>query len=495
MSHRVVTTVLTICAACGLGSQAIARASLQPSPVLYLAQSGTPTQPQPSPGIQELQSRLTELGYYSGPVDGIFNAETRDALSAFQRDNGLVGTGILDPMTRQRLVNPIEAPAPTGNGTPEQPTTDLPTPDATAAPDATVAPEPPNVLTQPGTSAPLPPAPEGAAPEDLIEAAPSDDLIDESNPLPLDEEGEAIAPEEPAAIEGDGIELDSDTNGALDEAVEETPNEGGLSRILLLGLAIMALGALGTGLVLWLAKRGTTSQAPDETPTDWEAPLEDESVPAYRTDVRRSSAKPQPPSPSPRLQNGQQAAVEAADQSAFYIEHQSLPLDTVPEAKVAKINIIDELIRDLHNPDPAIRHKTIWELGQRGNSAAVQPLTSLLMEADSQEQGLILAALSEISIKTLKPMNRAVALALQDDNPEVRKNAIRDLTRIYDSLGQVGRMLGHATTDSDPEVRQTAQWALDQLNHMRFSANESAALMQESRGEMERLSEDGSSSR
>jgi hypothetical protein len=30
-------------------------------------------------------------------------------------------------------------------------------------------------------------------------------------------------------------------------------------------------------------------------------------------------------------------------------------------------------------------------------------------------------------------------------------------------------MLGHATEDEDPEVRQTASWALDQLNRIRRS--------------------------
>ena len=62
-----------------------------------------------------------------------------------------------------------------------------------------------------------------------------------------------------------------------------------------------------------------------------------------------------------------------------------------------------------------------------------------------------------------------MAIALQDDNPEVRKNAIRDLTRVYDLVVQISQMLGHATEDEDPEVRQTATWALAQLNRIRQS--------------------------
>ena len=85
-------------------------------------------------------------------------------------------------------------------------------------------------------------------------------------------------------------------------------------------------------------------------------------------------------------------------------------------------------------------------------------------------------------------------MALQDDNPEVRKNAIRDLTRIYDSLGQVGRMLGQASVDDDPEVRQTANWALDQLNKMRLTATDTARSLQDSRPPLEQRADDESSS-
>ena len=137
---------------------------------------------------------------------------------------------------------------------------------------------------------------------------------------------------------------------------------------------------------------------------------------------------------------------------------------TVP---LSQVDIIDGLVGELRNPDPVKRRKVIWELGQRGNSIAVQPLVDAMADADSKEKSLLLASLSEIGIRSLKPMNRALAIALQDNNPEVRKNAIRDLSRIYDLVIQISHMLGHATEDEDPEVRQTATWALDKLNHIR----------------------------
>lgn len=136
-------------------------------------------------------------------------------------------------------------------------------------------------------------------------------------------------------------------------------------------------------------------------------------------------------------------------------------------SKLAKIDIVDELIQDLRISDPTQRHKAIWELGQRGDTRAVQPLIDLLVDSDSKQHSLILSALSEIGVRTLKPMTRALAISLQDENAEVRKNAIRDLTRMYDGVAQLSHLLHNATNDSDPDVRDTAGWALGQLNRIR----------------------------
>ncbi len=144
--------------------------------------------------------------------------------------------------------------------------------------------------------------------------------------------------------------------------------------------------------------------------------------------------------------------------------------DTLPVKKntrLAKINIVDELIKDLQAPDPQKQRKAIWELAQRGDSRAVQPLVDLMIDSDSQQRSLILEALSQIGTKTLKPMNRALAVSLQDDNAEVRKNAIRDVTRIYELVAQISQMLCHAADDPDPEVQETARWAMSQLSRIR----------------------------
>ncbi|WP_445246898.1 HEAT repeat domain-containing protein [Microcoleus sp. OTE_8_concoct_300] len=132
-----------------------------------------------------------------------------------------------------------------------------------------------------------------------------------------------------------------------------------------------------------------------------------------------------------------------------------------------KVDIIEALIEDLQHLNPALRRKAIWELGQRGDSRAVEPLLDLLANSDSNQYSLILASLSEIGIRTLKPMNNAWSISLHNENPEVRKNAIRDLTRIYELVNQISYLLHRATDDPDPEVQETARWAINQLNRIR----------------------------
>ncbi|MEH2413049.1 peptidoglycan-binding protein [Nostoc sp.] len=136
-------------------------------------------------------------------------------------------------------------------------------------------------------------------------------------------------------------------------------------------------------------------------------------------------------------------------------------------SRLVKLNIVDELIQELRSSDPTKRRKAIWDLGQQGDSRAIQPMVDVMIDADSQESSLILAALAEIGTRTLKPMNRALAISIQDESPQVRQNAIRDLTRVYDMMGQMSQMLRHALEDPDAEVQATARYALTQMNRMR----------------------------
>lgn len=182
---------------------------------------------------------------------------------------------------------------------------------------------------------------------------------------------------------------------------------------------------------------------------------------------------PESPAAAPANFNSQNNNVSPVPEDRSIEEPPQLPpshadtLEVREPTRLAKINIVDELIKDLQNPDPTKRRKAIWELAQRGDSRAMQPLLELLIEADSKQRSLILEALSQIGSRSLKPMNRALAISLQDENAEVRKNAIRDLTRIYDMMAQVTQLLRHAVDDPDAEVQETARWALNQLGRIR----------------------------
>lgn len=234
-------------------------------------------------------------------------------------------------------------------------------------------------------------------------------------------------------------------------------SEGGLGQIFGLSLGLVALLA-SFGIGFYIANKGKREVEETE---GWDA-----------LDSNAGTAAPLPPSSN--IPDGDPfAASDERSNNALPAGGSQLATQTSGQigntAPLSQVDIIDGLVGELRNPDPVKRRKVIWELGQRGNSIAVQPLVDAMVDADSKEKSLLLASLSEIGIRSLKPMNRALAIALQDNNPEVRKNAIRDLSRIYDLVIQISHMLGHATEDEDPEVRQTATWALDKLNHIRKS--------------------------
>ncbi len=211
---------------------------------------------------------------------------------------------------------------------------------------------------------------------------------------------------------------------------------------LLLGLP---LG--GTALLYWKRQRSRVAAAlPDSLPDS-------------------PTAEPEPKA-EPEL-----AVSTASSSAAVTITHTA--------TRLAKIDIVEALVNDLQSPDIAQRRKAIWELGQSGDSRAVQPLVDLLMDADSQQRSLILGAVSEINARSLKPMNRALMLALQDQSPDVRRNAIRDVTRIYELMTQVSQLLQYAASDSDHEVQETAHWALSQLNRMQSATQISSASLPE----------------
>jgi hypothetical protein len=140
----------------------------------------------------------------------------------------------------------------------------------------------------------------------------------------------------------------------------------------------------------------------------------------------------------------------------------SLPVQAT--SRIPNVDLILRLIESLRDQDPRNRRRAIWKLAQMSDSRAMQPLVDSMVDGDSYERSLTLEALAQICTRSLRPMNQALAISLQDKNPQVRKNAIRDLTRLYDIMSQISQLICHALDDSDEEVQETARWAIKQLN-------------------------------
>ena len=86
--------------------------------------------------VTKLQTRLKELGYYTGSIDGAAGSGTISAVKAFQKKNGLTQTGIADAAT-QALLYSTEALAAKATATPKAAPT--PTPIPTNAPASAAA--------------------------------------------------------------------------------------------------------------------------------------------------------------------------------------------------------------------------------------------------------------------------------------------------------------------------------------------------------------------
>lgn len=473
MFHRGVLLALTSITTLGMAPWAWGQDGNRPPGPSQLAQveeltipTQTPSTPTPSEDVRMLQERLLQLGYYGGDMDGIFNPETREALADFQQEAGLARTGILDPLTRQQLGLPAPSGAP-----------DLPDGGDITAPDPTeAAPSPFADLLTEEPAATDAEAAAASTPEALAASAPED---------------VASTPADATASTPDEAQAD---DGAEAQPAEPEGGRRWLMGVALVGLVIALLGSIGGAVLLILSRRPDAVETLDTldgelgpvavsdrdlAPHDMD-PLDG---PVMVAPNPVQPVAPLPPTPSnPEPQNGNRHPASPIQDQFPQVTPSAPPptpnpiaplATTPPPSRLSKVNILDELVQDLNSSDPTTRRKAIWELGQRGNSTAAQPLVTLMMAADSKERSLILAALAEISTRTLKPMNRALQLSLQDENPEVRKNAIRDLTRIYDLMGQASQLLGYASNDEDADVRQTAAWAMEQFNRLRLSATDS----------------------
>jgi branched-chain amino acid transport system substrate-binding protein len=109
---------------------------------------------------RDIQQLMTDLGYYTGPIDGIWNQELTDAIKALQRDLGVPETGVLDAATLQAIY---------AQGVQTGSTTTTTAPPATTAPPTTVPPTTAPPTTAPPVTAPPTTVPPGPTVGTLLE--------------------------------------------------------------------------------------------------------------------------------------------------------------------------------------------------------------------------------------------------------------------------------------------------------------------------------------
>ncbi|MEM8830763.1 MAG: hypothetical protein AAGE96_15590 [Cyanobacteria bacterium P01_G01_bin.19] len=147
---------------------------------------------------------------------------------------------------------------------------------------------------------------------------------------------------------------------------------------------------------------------------------------------------------------------------------------TIVTSTTTEIDVVYELIQDLEQnssfatgtKQKELRRKAIWELGQTNDFRAVEPLVKTIPKVNSLEKNLILDAITRIASHSLETINEILLTSLEDEKVEIRKNAIQDLTTLYRSMSLITAHLLKMTEDSDQEVQQTAQWALEQFKQM-----------------------------
>ncbi len=124
--------------------------------------------------VAELQAILRLLGYYTGSIDGQFQASTATAVAAFQQAAGLEPDGVVVLNTWNRLLPAPTAttvsPAASPSATPATPT---PSPTTTAAPVASPAASPAASVPSPTTTPAVPAATLSPSPSPMATPAPS----------------------------------------------------------------------------------------------------------------------------------------------------------------------------------------------------------------------------------------------------------------------------------------------------------------------------------
>lgn len=76
--------------------------------------------------VKKLQTRITELGYYSGPISGSFQGNTRNAIKTIQTQNAMKATGVVDEATWNLIFNDVTIVMPNATAKPTPEPTPVP---------------------------------------------------------------------------------------------------------------------------------------------------------------------------------------------------------------------------------------------------------------------------------------------------------------------------------------------------------------------------------
>lgn len=433
-----------------------------------------PDRPRLEPGMQgevveELQVRLQLLGYYSEELTSEYDEATIAAVKAFQADQELEPTGIFDAAAFEKLAAiPLE---------------DAPNAEPPDSPGLSRR----QKLLLLGVGGLLGVVGLGAAVAYfLFRFVNRDDPDWDEDEMPLAAIAtpsaqmqlgpiHALTPVEPT-VDATAVFATTPTPDLANPPMP-TPSSAGRSEVLLED-AWQGPSAVDAIAPLLPSESTVDPTATEDTETvrqESAEPTESLSQPppatvaaAPSSTASRAVPPTQPPTRQPVAPSPPSTALSSPPLTNGY----PYPSDALtlqpPPAALPKADLVEELVRELQSTAPEKRQRAIWELAQKGDSRAVQPLVNLLLDSDSQQQSLVLEALSQIGVRTLKPINRALALSLQDDSAQVRKNAIRDVARVYELIAQLSQLIYFATDDPDPDVQETAKWALSQLNHIRL---------------------------
>ncbi len=420
--------------------------------------------------VAKLQTNLQKLGYYQGEITNTFNQATQEALIQFQEDSDITADGIAGPNTWKTLL-------------------------VTAAASSDTASESDTTANQDQTENTEDSQQEQQAESQQESDTQSDEKAQSQSNGNWNEKLSRIALLVVGGIFGIGafaglFFILLKLSGGENEEFETSPPGSGKSG----SNQFSSTASASTTNPFATTETETSKGSPSEAHPPTSSPTPAATTEASQTEQQKTSvsssetnSETSVASPSPSLEsatantqtNGKSNAEfqippdEAENLEQWSSQESSQSATSISKnqpSQLAKINIVEELIKELQAPDPVKRRKAIWELGQQGDSRAVYPLLNLMLESDSKQQGLILAAMSEIGTRVTHPLNQALVMALQADKPEVRKNAIRDLMRVYDSFGEVSHLLSHAHHDPDPQVQETAQWAISKLHRLRAIA-------------------------